>query len=909
MRSWPSFSMVVALALALCGPKLDAQGPPPSHSSPYYWVTDSPYNAYGDGTHDDSGAIQSAITQASLDYQADPNPAKQPYTVYLPPNTYLLESFQAGNILLLPKSGVNILGAGNSSILRVAGGLNSGTSSFVVFQSGNSSNLLNVTFSYFLFDCNGANNLSTGIQSDGDQCIYVSKGDSITIDHVTIQDNPGRQCLHFGHNTNPQDVTHLTISNCYFHNLGSVIEGNEIQNDHSAIYAQADYCSIHDNSFQNDSTHPDTTPVVVNYTTAIECHSSDADVYSNTITNFNQAFNIAATYNDQVNSSYHDNVVNGCWSRVVCVWINPGLTMSGITFTNNQLEQARPTPTAASGWAGVGQSFAMIDLNSDVLSSIHDFTISYNTFTNTTASNAYTDASSNPAIWIPGAGVEVGNVLTCTIDHNQFGGTTHGLLGSAVVSGVCAFDNTTHAFDTAIPANTNTLVISNNTVTDCGQGSGGPAAYHGIAACDYHSAFGFYGSQALASLTMTGNTVTNSSTPYMDWGILGSAPLNTWAESSNSFSGLPTDSRAGSDQELSWMTSVPAATAVNEGSTASFDVEVPSVLSPSYQWYSGNGSSWTSISGATNNSYTTPTLAVADNGTEYYVKVNITPSNISPSTSSSHVWASVPVTLTVHDITPPTAPTPTVSQLHGTITFSDSATDSGSGMAQVAFYLDGSVYSRDYSAPFSAGWNSVGHDGSHTIYVYTFDNAGNSAASSSYTFTVDNVPPTVSASESGVHNTVTLNSSPSDDRAVDHVDFYVDGSVVGTLSSSPWNLSWNSVGHDGSHSYYAVAYDAAGNSGTSSTVSFSTDSTAPSVSASVSGSSGVVTFSATATDNVGVTQVNFYLDGVTYGHVTSSPYNMGWNSTGHAGSHTLLVTAQDADGNYGTTSTINFTTY
>jgi hypothetical protein len=73
--------------------------------------------------------------------------------------------------------------------------------------------------------------------------------------------------------------------------------------------------------------------------------------------------------------------------------------------------------------------------------------------------------------------------------------------------------------------------------------------------------------------------------------------------------------------------------------------------------------------------------------------------------------------------------------------------------------------------------------------------------------------------------------------------------------------------------------------------------------------SGTVTLSATASDNVGVTQVQFYVDNSTreLATVTTSPYSTSWNTTTVTnGVHTVKAVASDAAGNT-TTSTINVT--
>jgi len=87
----------------------------------------------------------------------------------------------------------------------------------------------------------------------------------------------------------------------------------------------------------------------------------------------------------------------------------------------------------------------------------------------------------------------------------------------------------------------------------------------------------------------------------------------------------------------------------------------------------------------------------------------------------------------------------------------------------------------------------------------------------------------------------------------------------------------------------------------------STDTTPPTVSATEAGASGTVTFSASATDNVGVTQVAFYVDGVLKGTDTAAPYAMTLDSTTLAnGGHSLTAKAYDAAGNVGTSSAVAF---
>jgi len=85
------------------------------------------------------------------------------------------------------------------------------------------------------------------------------------------------------------------------------------------------------------------------------------------------------------------------------------------------------------------------------------------------------------------------------------------------------------------------------------------------------------------------------------------------------------------------------------------------------------------------------------------------------------------------------------------------------------------------------------------------------------------------------------------------------------------------------------------------------DTTPPTVSASETGSSGTITFNATASDNVGVSKIEFYVDGALKGSATAAPWTLSFNSTGLSnGSHTLTAKAYDAANNSSTSTGVNF---
>jgi hypothetical protein len=209
-------------------------------------------------------------------------------------------------------------------------------------------------------------------------------------------------------------------------------------------------------------------------------------------------------------------------------------------------------------------------------------------------------------------------------------------------------------------------------------------------------------------------------------------------------------------------------------------------------------------------------------------------------------------------------------------------------------------------------------NGSHYYYAKVTQDDGNILWSApvwvDQTTSSDTTPPTVSVSASGSVGTLTFTATASDNVGVVRVDFLVDGVVKGSVSAAPYTLAFDSTTiANGTHSLTAKAYDADNNVGTSSAVSFTvnnpaSDTTPPTVSATSSGTSGTITFSATASDNVGVTRVDFLVDGTVQGSATTSPYTFAFDSTTIAnGSHSLTAKAYDAAGNVGTSSAVSFT--
>ncbi|HMC21354.1 MAG TPA: Ig-like domain-containing protein, partial [Thermoanaerobaculia bacterium] len=185
----------------------------------------------------------------------------------------------------------------------------------------------------------------------------------------------------------------------------------------------------------------------------------------------------------------------------------------------------------------------------------------------------------------------------------------------------------------------------------------------------------------------------------------------------------------------------------------------------------------------------------------------------------------------------------------------------------------------------------------------------------------DTTPPTVTitapAGGATVSGIVTVSADASDNIGVVGVQFLLDGANIGAEdTSAPFETMWDTtLTSNASHMLTAIARDAAGNRTTSAAVQVSIiniipDTVPPTVAITVPSNGAtvmaLVPVTASASDNVGVIGVQFYLDGATLGaEDTVAPYTINWDTTTTAnGSHTLTAVARDAAGNK-TTSAAN----
>ncbi|MBI5768012.1 MAG: PD40 domain-containing protein [Verrucomicrobia bacterium] len=295
---------------------------------------------------------------------------------------------------------------------------------------------------------------------------------------------------------------------------------------------------------------------------------------------------------------------------------------------------------------------------------------------------------------------------------------------------------------------------------------------------------------------------------------------------------------------------------------------------------------------------------------------------VTNSLGSTTTSSAVSVTVGAAPTVAVTAPASLAINSSGSLTATATANASGATIASVQFLANGVAISTDTSFPYAATFTPTA-TGTYSITAVATDTRGNQATSSAASVVVAsaNTAPTgvaitapAASSTINVGTATTVTATATDaDGAIASVQFFANGTAVGTATASPYSITWTPT-LVGSYNLTVTATDNLGatTSTSGSPVAVTVGgASAPAVSISVGtslaiGGTRTITATPTTTGTLTVTNVQFFANGTSLGTDTTFPYTLAWTPT-TTGTYAITATVTDSAGNQATSSATNVT--
>lgn len=241
---------------------------------------------------------------------------------------------------------------------------------------------------------------------------------------------------------------------------------------------------------------------------------------------------------------------------------------------------------------------------------------------------------------------------------------------------------------------------------------------------------------------------------------------------------------------------------------------------------------------------------------------------------------------------------PSASTVMGDVLIQVSAYDNIE-MGSVEFIIDGSSVFTDLEYPYEYTWNTLEalEDAHHVINVNLTDWTGNTTSLFPVSIFVNNqeeadiTPPTIvliePAAAQVVSGTIDVTAIVTDNVGINRVEFYKNYTLDGTVTSSPYEHSWNTTSEtEGSSvTWHAKVFDTSENSAQSQPISVTinnNDNTPPSGSITYPYAGQTLTelvqIQVSATDNDSVSTVQFLINGSVESTDDSPPFSYDWNT-------------------------------
>jgi len=244
-------------------------------------------------------------------------------------------------------------------------------------------------------------------------------------------------------------------------------------------------------------------------------------------------------------------------------------------------------------------------------------------------------------------------------------------------------------------------------------------------------------------------------------------------------------------------------------------------------------------------------------------------------------------------------------------------------MGFVDFIIDGSFAGQDSVLPYEYQWNTTVEveDADHIINVNLTDAVGNTTALFPVTVRVNNIdepdiiPPNVVIYEPAANQTVAgmvnITAIASDNVSINRVEFYHNYELEFIVTSYPYQYEWNSTDaeDDSEHIWYVKAFDTSENNTQTQPIAVFVDNEDdipptgfilyPYAGQTVS---GIVQIQVSVSDNLGIDQVEFFIEGNTIGTNSEYPYSKEWNTENtelatEDEEHVISITITDLGGN------------
>ena len=234
---------------------------------------------------------------------------------------------------------------------------------------------------------------------------------------------------------------------------------------------------------------------------------------------------------------------------------------------------------------------------------------------------------------------------------------------------------------------------------------------------------------------------------------------------------------------------------------------------------------------------------------------------------------------------------------------------SGTGVANVVFFMDNTQLNTDNSAPWQCTLDTRNFaNGTHTLRAVAYNSAG-ASTTVTRSVNVQNGPTGVTFTAPAAGATISgllqrSNGCQVSGTGIVRVVFFMDNTQLNTDNSAPWRCTLDTRNFaNGTHTLRAVAYDSAGAS-TTVTRSVNVQNvsgptgvtfTAPAAGATISGSfSGSDGCQVTGT---GIVRVVFFMDNTQLNTDNSAPWRCTLDTRNFAnGTHTLRAVAYDSAG-------------